>query len=73
MPSLLQHYLNPLHIYCRLRDLGLSRWQAIKVCKFYERTFCKLLFPGRTLQQCNMNKGYDKLMRTGINIIQKDI
>jgi len=45
MPAAIQHYLNPLHIYCRLRDLGVSKWQAAKVCKFYEKNFFKLLFP----------------------------
>ncbi|MCU0594502.1 MAG: hypothetical protein MUC98_03430 [Desulfobacterota bacterium] len=33
----LKHYLNPLHIYCRLRDIGLSKCRASVVCQLYER------------------------------------
>lgn len=35
----LQHLLNPLHIYCRLRDLGLSPELASRICSVYERSF----------------------------------
>ena len=35
----LQHLLNPLHIYCRLLDIGLSSRLAAKLCLFYERSF----------------------------------
>ena len=31
-----QHYLNPLHVYCRLRDLGVSKPVAVLFCRFYE-------------------------------------
>ncbi len=34
---LTKHYMNPLHIYCRLRDLGLGKRQAASFCRFYER------------------------------------
>jgi hypothetical protein len=44
MGSTLKHYLNPLHIYCRLRDIGLAKGQAVVICRFYEKTFFKLLF-----------------------------
>ena len=33
----LQHFFNPLHLYCRLRDLGFSEDFARKLCRFYER------------------------------------
>jgi hypothetical protein len=33
----LQHYLNPLHVYCRLRDMGFPKAVAISLCRFYER------------------------------------
>ena len=32
----LQHYSNPLHVYCRLRDLGIPKAVAISLCRFYE-------------------------------------
>jgi hypothetical protein len=36
MKRILQHYLNPLHIYCRLRDLGMAKGPAIFLCRIYE-------------------------------------
>lgn len=39
MAGLLQHYLNPLHIYCRLRDFGLSKITAGKIITTYEKCF----------------------------------
>ena len=38
MSTILQHYLNPLHLFCRLRGLGLAKTPAIFLCQFYERT-----------------------------------
>ncbi len=39
----LQHLLNPLHFYCRLRRLGMTGATAHKVSLFYERhVFCRL-------------------------------
>jgi len=35
----IQHYMNPLHVYCRLRDLGLTKNQALCVCRIYEESF----------------------------------
>lgn len=29
MGSVIKHYMNPMHIYCRLRDLGLVKGRAI--------------------------------------------
>ena len=43
MGSALKHYLNPLHVYCRLRDLGLAKGQAVMICKVYEKTIFRLL------------------------------
>ncbi|MFP4036457.1 MAG: hypothetical protein ACLFUE_02945 [Desulfobacteraceae bacterium] len=37
MTTLIEHYLNPLHIYCRLRDLGLGKRPARFICCHYER------------------------------------
>jgi len=32
----LEHILHPLHIWCRLLDLHLSRTMATKLCRWYE-------------------------------------
>lgn len=37
MGSAWQHYLNPLHIYCRLMDIRIPRAMAVLLCKTYER------------------------------------
>ncbi|NJB68246.1 hypothetical protein GGQ74_001919 [Desulfobaculum xiamenense] len=34
---LMQHYLNPLHVYCRLRDMGVSTSLTRHMCSVYER------------------------------------
>ncbi|BCS88211.1 hypothetical protein [Pseudodesulfovibrio sediminis] len=34
--SRLQHRLNPLHIYCRLRTLGLTHSVATAMSRYYE-------------------------------------
>jgi len=44
MTTALKHYLNPLHVYCRLRDIGIAKKTAIFLCRFYERTIFNLLF-----------------------------
>lgn len=36
MTGKLRHYMNPLHIYCRLRGLGVSKGTAKYVCRKYE-------------------------------------
>jgi hypothetical protein len=35
----LQHRLNPVHIYCRLRDMGLGRSKARRMSTFYARFY----------------------------------
>ena len=39
MTAALKHYLNLLHIYCRLRDLGMGKDAAVFLCRVYERSF----------------------------------
>ena len=41
MRDILQHYLNPLHVYCRMRDIGIGRSHAILFCRYYERVMFK--------------------------------
>ncbi|SHN54971.1 hypothetical protein [Desulfovibrio litoralis] len=35
----LQHVLNPLHIYCRLRSCGLDTKTALRISTVFERFF----------------------------------
>lgn len=37
MPQIFKHYLNPLHIYCRLMDIGIDKNKSIKIGKLYEK------------------------------------
>lgn len=37
MGKALQHYLNPLHVYCRLLDIGIPRSIAAFLCRNYEK------------------------------------
>ena len=37
--SYLQHHLNPLHVYCRLRNVGMPCRAALRVSSFYERVY----------------------------------
>ena len=46
MRKTLQHYLNPLHIYCRLLNLGFPRRLAVFISRFYERDIFTL-FSGK--------------------------
>ncbi|MES9997583.1 hypothetical protein [Desulfovibrio aminophilus] len=32
----LQHLLNPLHLFCRLRQAGISGALALRLCRVYE-------------------------------------
>jgi hypothetical protein len=43
MTAAIQHYLNPLHIYCRLRNLGLAKAHALFLCRVYERAIFRRL------------------------------
>ncbi len=33
----LRHLLNPLHVFCHLRRLGLSKKSSLKMARIYER------------------------------------
>jgi hypothetical protein len=37
MTTALKHYFNPLHVYCRLRDIGLGKGMASFLCRCYEK------------------------------------
>ncbi|MDL2209255.1 hypothetical protein LJC26_00405 [Desulfovibrio sp. OttesenSCG-928-O18] len=44
----LQHHLNPLHFYCRLRDWGVSSQTASRLCSRYEKLY-RAMFRGDPL------------------------
>jgi hypothetical protein len=46
MGRALQHYLNPLHIYCRLMDIGIPKSVAGLLCRTYERLVFRQLKGG---------------------------
>ncbi|MFH0810663.1 MAG: hypothetical protein V2A77_09405 [Pseudomonadota bacterium] len=33
----LRHYLNPLHVFCHLRRLGLDKKTSLRMARLYER------------------------------------
>jgi len=43
MRDVLHHMLNPLHMYCRLKAMGLGHGAAHKMCHVYERYIFRLL------------------------------
>jgi len=55
----IQHRLNPLHVYCRLLDRGLSKHFSAYLCRYYETlVFIWLSFALKTLIHvyCAINK-----------------
>lgn len=43
MRSIINHIFNPLHIYCRLVDLGIGRDLARRMARRYESTIYRPL------------------------------
>jgi hypothetical protein len=43
MKDYLRHRLNPLHMYCRLREAGIHARRARRLCTFYERIYAIFL------------------------------
>jgi len=52
---LIQHRLNPLHVYCRLVGKGLEEKCAMSMCKWYEMLIYRWLarFSAVTVDICN--------------------
>lgn len=49
MEAAIKHYMNPLHIYCRLRDIGIAKDTAIFLCRIYERSIFRPLLIKETI------------------------
>jgi hypothetical protein len=43
MKETLRHYLNPLHVFCRLKSCGVPSTAARRICCVYERVYCRML------------------------------
>lgn len=41
MREWLRHHLNPVHVRCRLLDLGMDKWRANRWSRRYENWFYK--------------------------------
>ena len=39
MKDRLRHFLNPLHLYCRLRDVGVTPRKAKAMCARYAKLY----------------------------------
>ena len=44
MGAAIRHYMNPLHVYCRLRDMGIAKGTAVFLCRFYECSIYRAFF-----------------------------
>ena len=44
MDIAMQHKLNALHVFCRLRDMGISAKVAQRLIRLYEKMFKHLLY-----------------------------
>jgi hypothetical protein len=42
MKESLRHLLNPLHVYCRLKECGLPSAPALSLCALYGRLYARL-------------------------------
>ena len=42
----IMHYINPLHIYCRMRDIGIAKRTAMFLCRIYECCIFKHFLTG---------------------------
>jgi len=45
----IKHYMNPLHIYCRLRDIGIAKGTAMFLCRIYERSIFRHFLDKETI------------------------
>lgn len=43
MKDTFRHYLNPLHIYCRLMDVGVCHFKAQRLCRLYQKVYAVIL------------------------------
>lgn len=44
MEAKLKHILNPVHVYCRLREMKIGKKVCAEIASFYETKFYKKVF-----------------------------
>ena len=44
---IVQHYMGSVHVYCRLRSLGVSKDRAGSMTRVYESLIHRILYRGR--------------------------
>ncbi|MDY6838119.1 MAG: hypothetical protein SWH78_09100 [Thermodesulfobacteriota bacterium] len=56
---IIQHRLNPLHLYCRLVERGLNTKRSMSMCKWYQTLIYRWLsgFSVATVHLCDAFKG----------------
>jgi hypothetical protein len=42
--NFMQHFFNPLHVYCRLKDMGVTTPTAHRVSRAYERYLWRFMW-----------------------------
>jgi hypothetical protein len=57
MGASIRHYTDPLHIYCRLDDIGIAKGTAVFVCRFYERSLFRPFLVKKTMVTDLLGKG----------------
>ena len=58
----IQHITNPLHIYCRLIDCGMSMKSSRRLGIFYEKHFYPSMLKGLKLKWNSLRKRYLSLV-----------
>ena len=43
MRNFIQHLFNPVHVYCRLMDIGFSSQVAMFILKPYDKAYTKVM------------------------------
>jgi hypothetical protein len=64
MIASVQHYANPLHIYCRLCDLGVSRKNAKWICARIEPALKRLIYEKPAQEKINPKTMLDEILLT---------
>jgi hypothetical protein len=57
MGATIRHYMNPLHLNCRLRDIGVAKATAVFLCRIYERSIFRPFSAKKTMVTDLLSKG----------------
>jgi len=53
----IRHYMNPLHLYCRLQDIGIETGTAVFLCRLHERSIFRPFSAKKTMVTDLLSKG----------------